>query len=210
MLERYELSAESCAVIQRLLYSPGISADMRLAVYDRAIMGFNIWIRPIFPQDWQAFVPILTNAEYVRYYGEGKSFSVPDIEKRVAGRAYRNLGDVPEELKKYSPAFIFSVIDHEGVAGEVFYFRPQSEVDAGRMEIAYAIVPNRAGRGYAVKASQLIMDHLGGSFVATAHPNNIGSYLTLEKLGFILDISRLNDTQKFGSEQPRNFYIMDR
>ncbi len=210
MLERNELSAEMSVALQRLLYSPCISADMRLAVYDRAIMGFDIWIRPIFPQDWRAFIPMLTNAKYVRYYGTGKSFSIEEIEGRVAGRAGRNLGVFPEDLKKYSPAFIFSVVDHEGIAGEVFYFRPQSEVDAGRMEIAYAILPNRAGRSYAVKASQLVMDHLGGSFVATAHPKNIGSCRTLEKLGFILDASRLNDLKKFGEEQPRNFYIMDR
>lgn len=210
MKELFGFTSEEWVALQRLLHSPCTSADMRLAVYDRAIMGFNIWIRPIFPQDWRAFVPILTNAEYVQYYGAGKPFSIDEIESRMAGRAYRNLGNVPEELKKYSPAFIFSVVDHEGVAGEVFYFRPQSEIDTGRMEIAYAIAPTRAGRGYAVKASQLVMDYLGGSFVATAHPNNIGSCRTLEKLGFKLDTSRLNDTKKFGENQPRNFYLMDK
>ncbi len=66
--------------------------------------------------------------------------------------------------------------------------------------------PSFSGRGFTTKASQMVIEYVGGSFMATAHPENIGSRKVLEKLGFKMDPTRQR-VPKFDSV--RDYFLLD-
>lgn len=52
----------------------------------------------------------------------------------------------------------------------------------------------------------MVIEYVGGSFMATAHPENIGSRKVLEKLGFKMDPTRQR-VPKFDSV--RDYFLLD-
>jgi [ribosomal protein S5]-alanine N-acetyltransferase len=172
-------------------------ADMCLAPYNNAIMGGDLWLRPVFATDWEAFLPIYTNPDAMKFYGSGKTFEQELVCNYITSNAHVNFTSAARQQ-------FWSILSYEGVVGEVRVFKPKDEGE--RLEIGYSLNPAMGGRGFATKASELVTKTVGGPFVATVHPENIASVRVLEKVGFRKDLTRLG-VAKYG--QIRDYYLLN-
>lgn len=170
--------------------------DLGLKPYFNTLCGSQCFLRPVFPADYTAFLPVFTDPGQMKYLGYGNPIT---MEK---AREYTENG--ARENNKTKPLyFSWAIITHQGIAGRVII--TNTTEDILEKELAYFICPAFAGRGLATDASSLAMDSLEGPFMATVHPENIGSRIVLTKLGYRADPSRM-DVPKYGSV--RDYYIL--
>ncbi|MBW8308371.1 MAG: GNAT family N-acetyltransferase [Candidatus Paracaedibacteraceae bacterium] len=149
---------------------------LQLTPYTNFMVRETIMLRPLFPNDYQALCPIYTDAEVIKYFGSGRTSAVEEVKKQALTYAQSN-------ATQKSSAYHWAILTHVGIAGAVSIFYPHAH--EARTEISYSISPFFAGRGLATRAAELVIDFIGGSFMATAHPRNKASIAILErKLGF--------------------------
>lgn len=154
----------------------GLREELRLSPYKDALLGSDILLRPIFPEDYEGISAIYLDPKSMQYFGHhGKVYTLAEVKKLASGWAQVNLSSTTIKEQRWA------IISHDGVSGYVFTSVSQ---DSKRTEIAYCISPYFSGRGLTTQASKLVIEYVGGPFVATVHPENIGSRKVLEKLGF--------------------------
>ncbi|WP_198022334.1 GNAT family N-acetyltransferase [Candidatus Odyssella acanthamoebae] len=177
-------------------YNP--KQDLPLSPYKNFMASENTMLRPLFPEDYKALCPIYTNAEVVKYFGPGIPLTIEEIKKQALARAQRN--DCQKSL-----AYHWAILAHGGIAGSVSIFHPHDQEE--RTEIFYCISPAFGGRGLATAASRLVIEFVGGPFIATVHPKNKASMAILErKLGFKRDLNRQN-VEKYGTV--RDYFLLN-
>lgn len=176
--------------------------DLKLRPYTNFLQGENLFMRPLFPGDHVSLRPIYTDPEQMKYFGEGKTLSLIDIENRIIRQTQTNNMISP-------PYYTLAIITQGGVAGQFFVVFPNLESDPkdDKSEIGYCLSPSFGGRGLTTEAGHLVLDSFCGPFFATVHPNNVASTRVLEKLGFKADLTCQN-VPKFGSI--RNYYVLER
>jgi len=181
--------------------------DRGLKPYFNTLCGSQCFLRPVFPEDYTAFLPVFMNEDQMKHLGSGKPIT---MEK---AKEYTESG-VRENDKIKPIYFSWAIITHQGIAGRVFitntteeYSENEKDKKKIEKELGYFICPAFAGRGLATDASRLAMDSLEGPFMATVHPKNIGSCIVLKKLGYRADPTRMGGyIPKYDSV--RDYYIL--
>ncbi len=153
----------------------GLREELRLSPYKDALLGSDILLRPIFPEDYEGISAIYSDQKSMQYFGQGRAYTLAEVKKFASRWAKENLSSTTMKEQRWA------IISHDGFTGCVFTFISK---DSKRTEIAYCISPYFSGRGLTTQASKLVIEYVGGPFVATVHPENIGSRKVLEKLGF--------------------------
>lgn len=187
--------------------------DLKLKPHIDLLIGKDVVLRPVFPEDYVYFIPVFTNETVMKYFGDGKILNPVEVQERTHRHA-KNLLRYYGEDKTHSllhasertpngEFYSWTIITHRGIAGRVTIKIPEEK---GLMpDLSYCIAPSFGGKGLTTEASSLVLHDIPGNFEATVHPENIGSIKVLEKLGFKPDISRQN-IKKFGNI--RNYYIL--
>jgi len=170
--------------------------DRGLMPYYNFLTGSQFFLRPLFPEDYAAFLPVFMDADQMKYLGYGKPITIERAKQYVQEQAVTSHSPNPK-------MFSWSVVTHQGIAGRIFLTAPTPECP--EKELGYFISPAFAGRGLTTEASRLAMSFMEGPYVATVHPLNFGSVAVLKKLGFKADPNRLG-VPKFGSV--RDYYLL--
>lgn len=193
------LSASYSHEADSLLLDP--RQDLQLMPYTATMAGENALLRPLFPSDHPSMRPIFTDQHVMKYFGNGQTLTIEQVEERTLASAVHN--NFLNKEKKY---YHWAIIAHGGIAGRVSIYQP--EAYEGITEIFYMISPAYGGRGLTTEAAKLVVNFIGGNFMATAHPDNKGSIAVLEKVGFTRDMHRQNvKLEKYGSV--RDYFVFE-
>jgi ribosomal-protein-alanine N-acetyltransferase len=171
--------------------------DLILKPYTNYLSSNRLFLRPIFPNDYMSLEPIYKNPLAMKYFAEGVTFTDKQIKERVSHYASDNVSINPE-------GYHWAIITKYGIVGKVSSYYPEENEEEN--ELAYYILPNYNGLGLTTEASRLVIEAVGGKFLATVHPKNTASIRVLEKLGFHADTIRRN-VPLYG--QVRDFYTKD-
>lgn len=192
--------------------------ELRLRLYVDCIIGPDVFLRPLFPNDHPHFRPIFTDPKVMEYFGNGQVLTPFENEartKRLAGSNQKyyaqskvfsilKSGEEPKKIETYHWAMItHSKIVGFGIAGMISIVIPN--MIEPKMELAYCIAPAFGGRGLTTQGSRLVLEAIPVNFVATVDPKNVASRKILEKLGFIPDDSR-QGVKKYGTI--RDYYLL--
>lgn len=178
-----------------VLTTQHLTLDLVFQPYFNTLFGSQFFLRPVFPEDYTAFLPGLMDANHMKYYWHGKPLSLEETKKYAQTQAINNTVINPK-------MFSWSIITHQGVAGHIMLQMPNEEWH--EKALGYFICSGFEGRGLATDASRLAMSFIEGPYIATVHPLNFGSSSVLKKLGFKVDSNRLS-VPRYGSI--RDFYL---
>lgn len=104
-------------------------ADLVLPSYKNYLIGPNIWLRPIFPRDYEGLVSILADADSMKYFDSGKAYLEKEAIEITEFWALEN------NLNLGNKRFRWAVICKEGIVGFVS-IRKSDEPDE-RYEIVW-------------------------------------------------------------------------
>lgn len=197
---------------------PALRNDLRLRPYVDCLIGSDVVLRPLFPDDHPHFRPIFTDANAMKYFGNGQVLSPLEIEERARRQAEKNkkyYGETKtfsilkaQEMIQNRDYYVWTLITHSkvagfGIAGRISIVIPNETELMG--ELAYCIAPTFGGRGLTTQGSQLVLESMPIDFMATVDPKNVGSRKVLEKLGFTPDEAR-KGVKKYG--KTRDYYLL--
>ncbi len=163
---------------------------------------------------YKLYAEIFSQPQVMQYFGTGKSFTFDEYTSIHLDRAKQNLTLQYDQYTGCSSRFTWTIITHEGIAGRLNIFPTE-----GRTELGFCISPTQQGRALARRASELVIAYMGEEtpFIATAHPLNKASSKTLEQLHypdgkfvFFRDPQRQNVPNKYGTNQPRDYFLSQR
>lgn len=186
-------------ILMTLFKKPILSNDLSLAPYGNTLIGGQVFLRPVFPEDYVSFLPMYTSSKAMKYYKDGRVYSPEEIKEFAQRDAYWN-----KEVNLKNN-FTWSIITSQGIAGVVGLIRSNPDHIKGK-GLFYCISPTFSGKNITTTASQLVLESTKGPFYATVHPKNLASHRVLEKLGFTRDFSR-QGVPKFGSI--RDYYVLN-
>lgn len=161
---------------------------------EHAWTGLPAMLRPIVALDYDAILPMFSDEQQMKYFGPGKTYSSDFMRQKVQEWAQENQAVAPKKL-------FLCIVDGNKCAGLIIL--TFSELTDGPTEIGRMIAPSMQRQGLAEGAANAAMQHFGGGFFATVHPENKASIRGLEKIGFACDPLRQN-IDKYGSK--RNYY----
>lgn len=129
-------------------------------------------LRPIFPEDRERMLDILTSEKV------NKTYMLPDFEKREdADPLFLRLMDMSQSESKYVRAIDLN--------GGLIGFMNQVEVEKGAIELGYVIHPDFHGKGYMTQALQLAFAELFSlgwkEIITGAFSSNAASIRVMEK-----------------------------
>ena len=155
-----------------------------LKVYQHIIIAEKFFLRPTFPEDYKAFLPLYKDKVQMQYFGTGRTFTENEVKQLIAGNAAANKWPVLNSMRA-EERFFWTGINREGIGGRVCIVFKKGQSDK---EIFGAIIPSQQGKGIAIEGSQAVIDYVyekcGGSFFATVHPENERTVRVIESLGF--------------------------
>ncbi len=180
-----------------------------------ALTGEHLMMIPLMPDHrYKLHEEIFSQPQVMQYFGTGKSFTFEEYSSIHLDRAKQNLTLQYDQYTGHLSRFTWTIITHDGIAGRLNIFPTD-----GRTELAFCISPAQQGRTLARRASELVIEYMGeeSSFIATAHPLNKASSKTLEqihypdgKFVFFRDPERQNVPNKYGTNQPRDYFLSQR
>jgi RimJ/RimL family protein N-acetyltransferase len=173
-----------------------IFQNLQLKPYKNFMAGQKVILRPVFPSDHKE-MSFFNDPKVMSHFGNGKISTMETIEERILRQARNN----ESKPRLY---YIWALITHEGIAGQILITYP-NETEAST-ELFYIISPQFGGRGLTTEASKLVINFIKGPFVATVHPTHKASIAVLKKLGFKLDPKRQN-IKKYDSI--RDYYVLE-
>jgi ribosomal-protein-alanine N-acetyltransferase len=136
-------------------------------------------LRPFTLDDAEAWLPLISLPEIIRYTGDTPAGSVEEARESLRTRPMRDYA-----VHGYGR---LAVIEKAG--GRLVGFSGLKYVaDLQEVDIGYRFLPDCWGKGYATESALPLMEHgwreLGlKRIVGTVHPENPGSGRVLEKLG---------------------------
>jgi RimJ/RimL family protein N-acetyltransferase len=145
----------------------------------QAIETERLTLRPFTLDDAEAWLPLISIPEIIRFTGDTPAQSV----------------DEARELLRTRPLRDYAVYGHgrlaviEKASGRLVGFCGfKFVVELGEVDIGYRFLPDCWGKGYATESTAALMAHGRrahgiGRVVATVHPDNPASGRVLEKLG---------------------------
>ena len=144
-------------------------------------------LRPFTLDDAEAWLPLITLPEIIRYTGDTPVSSVDEAREILRTRPLRDYA-----VHGYGRMAVI-----EKSSGRLVGFSGLKYLeDLGEVDIGYRFLPDCWGKGYATESASALMAHGRrvhgfGRIVGMAHPGNAGSIKVLEKLG--LRFERLLD-----------------
>jgi RimJ/RimL family protein N-acetyltransferase len=162
------------------------------------LLGENVWLRPVFPNDAPGLFSILTNPEQMRYLGSGRVYTQEECCAMITRMANNTLSVsyFPEDLlKENAVSFSWSFFNHQGLSGIIKIFKSTNLTGEDCLEIAYY------GKGGTCAAAKIVLDTLDFLVVATCHSLNTKSIKILIQNSFQLTAENI---PKYGSI--RNYY----
>ena len=146
-------------------------------------------LRPFLDTDIESYIKIMTNPAVTRYLGSGKEMTKPDVEKLLT--EFKAVWDASYGVFAVFERVNGNLIGHCGIRA----------IPDGRVELLYAYDPTTWGKGYATEAGKAVLAYGEEHFSLTevigiAYPQNKGSVVVLEKLGF----KHVGTEAHFGSE----------
>ena len=55
--------------------------DMLFSPYNNVLIGSDIWLRPIFPEDYEDIIPMHTGPSSMKYFGTGHVYSEDEVRE---------------------------------------------------------------------------------------------------------------------------------
>jgi RimJ/RimL family protein N-acetyltransferase len=143
----------------------------------------HLFIRPITLDDAEAYWPLVSLPEVLRYTGEKPQSSLDDVRHILATRP----------LRDYEVYGFGRMACIEKSSGRVVGFSGLKYLEDLRdVDIGYRFLPDCWGKGYATESARALMDH--GAIehgivriVGLVQPGNIASARVLEKIGLIFE-----------------------
>jgi RimJ/RimL family protein N-acetyltransferase len=136
-------------------------------------------LRPYTLDDAEAWLPLITLPEIIRYTGETPASSVEQAREILRTRPLRDY-----EVHGYGRMAVI-----EKSSGRLVGFSGLKYLeDLGEVDVGYRFLPDCWGKGYATESARVLMDrgrreHGLARIVGMAHPENTASCRVLEKLG---------------------------
>ncbi|ALK97275.1 hypothetical protein AB595_11660 [Massilia sp. WF1] len=149
-------------------------------------------LRPFTLDDAEAWLPLITLPEIVRYTGDTPVASVDEAREVLRTRPLRDYA-----VHGYGRMAVI-----EKASGRLIGFSGLKYLeDLHEVDIGYRFLPDCWGKGYASESAGVLMEHgrrVHGfrRIVGMAHPDNAGSIRVLDKLG--LRFERLLDPEPDG------------
>lgn len=172
-----------------------ISHDSQPQLHRHITIDQNLFLRPIRPEDSAVLSAFFTDPHMMEYWGEGKTYTQEEVHELIARFS---LDDLSVNNRQS-----WTLIVQEDIAGFVF-IRSSEPPYENYAELMYGILHTHQGKGLSYHAAHSVMSYVNKDFIATVHPDNIGSIKILERLGFLKDEERLNAV-KYG--HPRLYYV---
>jgi RimJ/RimL family protein N-acetyltransferase len=153
--------------------------EPQLPTLPQSIETERLSLRPFTLDDAEAWLPLISIPEIIRFTGDTPAQSV----------------DEARELLRTRPLRDYAVYGHgrlaviEKASGRLVGFCGfKFVVELGEVDIGYRFLPDCWGKGYATESTAALMAHGRrahgiGRVVATVHPDNPASGRVLEKLG---------------------------
>lgn len=180
-----------------------------------ALANERLMMLPLMPDHQpKLYAEIFSQPQVMSYFGSGKSFTLNEYTSIHLARAKQNMHPKYNQYTGQLTQFTWTIITKEGIAGRLNIL-PTEE----RTELAFCIAPAQQGRAIARRASELVVAYLGEetAYIATAHPLNKASSKTLLNVHypdgesvFVRDPQRQNVPNKYGKNQPRDYFISHR
>lgn len=194
---------------------PSIERPLTCGFAPYTLTGEHLMMIPLMPDhQYKLYAEIFSQPQIMQYFGTGKSFTFDEYTSIHLDRAKQNLTLQHDQYTGRLSRFTWTIITHDGIAGRLNIFPTE-----GRTELAFCISPTQQGRALARRASELVIAYMGEEtpFIATAHPLNKASSKTLEqahypdgKFVFFRDPQRQNVANKYGTNQPRDYFLSQR
>lgn len=190
-----------------------LKIDLLLPIYPYCLLGRDVWLRPLFPEDASFLLPIYTNDNMMKYFGSGKVFTEQECKNLINIKALRTkdfennfpiqpFGDAIDSDAIFADRFVnkgfnLTFFNRAGLSGIVTIFHSNNKDYPKHLEVAYC------GQGGTCDAVLRVLSSLNHfAFLATAHPNNHSSIKILKKNSFVL----VSNDLKEGNNN-RNYYI---
>jgi ribosomal-protein-alanine N-acetyltransferase len=136
-------------------------------------------LRPFTLDDAEAWLPLISLPEIIRYTGDTPASSVDEARELLRTRPLRDYA-----VHGYGRMAVI-----EKASGRLVGFSGLKYLeDLGEVDIGYRFLPDCWGKGYASESARALMEHGRakhgiGRIVGMAHPDNAASIKVLEKLG---------------------------
>jgi RimJ/RimL family protein N-acetyltransferase len=146
---------------------------------DNVIETDRLILRPFTLDDAEAWLPLISLPEIIRYTGDTPANSVEQARESLRSRPLRDYA-----VHGYGRLAVI-----EKSSGRLVGFSGLKYVeDLHDVDIGYRFLPDCWGKGYATESAQPLMTqarrvHGFTRIVGTVHPDNPGSSRVLEKLG---------------------------
>lgn len=143
----------------------------------------NLYLRHFTLDDAEAFLPLVSMPEIIRYTGEQVQASLDDVRHIISTRP----------LADYATHGYGRMACIEKSSGRLVGFCGLKFLEElNEVDIGYRFLPDCWGKGYATESARVLMQH-GASehgirrVVGLVHPDNVGSVRVLEKLGLVFE-----------------------
>lgn len=133
--------------------------------------------------DAEAWLPLISLPDIIRYTGESPASSVEQAREVLRTRPLRDYA-----MHGYGRMAVI-----EKSSGRLVGFSGLKYLeDLGEVDVGYRFLPDCWGKGYATESARLLMEQgrlVQGitRFVGMAHPDNRASIKVLEKLGLVFE-----------------------
>lgn len=150
----------------------------------------NLYLRRFTLDDADAFWPLVSMPEIIRYTGEQAQTSIDDVRNILSTRPIRD----------YATHGFGRMACIEKSSGRLVGFSGLKFLDElNEVDIGYRFLPDCWGKGYATESARVLMQHGANEhgikrIVGLVHPDNVASARVLEKLGLVFERElRLHD-----------------
>jgi RimJ/RimL family protein N-acetyltransferase len=139
----------------------------------------NLILRPFTLDDAEAWLPLISLPEIIRYTGDTPTSSVEEAREILRSRP----------LRDYAVHGFGRMAVIEKASGRLVGFSGLKYVaELDEVDIGYRFLPDCWGKGYATESARAVMEqdarlHGIRRIVGTVHPDNPASGRVLEKLG---------------------------
>jgi RimJ/RimL family protein N-acetyltransferase len=160
----------------------------------------NLYLRRFTLDDAEAYWPLTSMPEILRYTGEQPQASLDEVRHILRTRP----------LKDYATRGYGRMACIEKSSGRLVGFSGLKFLeDLNEVDIGYRFLPECWGKGYATESARVLMqqgasEHGIERIVGLVHPDNIGSVRVLKKLGLVFE----RKLPPEGDEQRFNLYAM--
>jgi RimJ/RimL family protein N-acetyltransferase len=143
----------------------------------------HLYLRPFTLDDAEAYWPLVSLPEVIRYTGEQPQSSLDDVRKILLDRP----------LRDYSVHGFGRMACIERSSGRLVGFSGLKYVeDLQDVDIGYRFLPECWGKGYATESARALMQHGAiehgiDRIIGLVQPDNVASARVLEKLGLTFE-----------------------